>query len=453
VSRTPDDAPGPPPAPREIVQADLTWVDGRFAPDVRVAFDEDGRITAVGPDLVPPTRRLSGRALVPGLVNAHSHAFQRGLRGRGERYPESAGTFWTWREAMYELVARMDAELIYDLSLAAFREMLAAGITTVGEFHYLHHDRRETGFALDEVVLRAAADAGIRIVLLNAFYRTGGFDRPLEGGQRRFATPDLDAYWAQMDALRELTASPLQTLGVVAHSVRAVPLEDLQTLHEEALRRGLVFHMHLEEQPREIEDCLDRHGLTPLALVNRHLAVGPTFTAVHLTHSAAADLDDYFGAGGNACICPLTEANLADGLPNLRWMLREGGRICLGTDSNARIGFTEEMRWLEYGQRLAGQERGVCRDGAGDVAPRLLQFATVNGARSLGLRSGAIRPGGPADLAAIDLDHPALAGWCPDSLLAAWILGTGNEAVAEVCVGGRWQGGGTGPGRPATAAP
>jgi formimidoylglutamate deiminase len=402
----------------------------------------------VGPPGDGPTadvERLPRRALLPGFVDAHSHAFQRGLRGRGERFPAGAGSFWSWREEMYALVGALDRERLFDLSLAAFREMRAAGITAVGEFHYLHHDDAGAAdFAFDEVVLAAAAAAPIRLVLLETYSAAGGIGRPLAGAQRRFACASPAAYWRQMDRLAgRLAADGTQTLGAAAHSLRAVPLADLAALHAEARRRGLVFHLHLEEQRREIEECVAATGRRPIELLLA-LDPGAETTAVHCTHSDPADLARFAAAGGHVCVCPLTEANLGDGIPPLAALLAAApgaaDRLCLGTDSNARISMVEEARWLEYGQRLAGERRGVLAAADGAVAPVLLAAATAGGARALGLAAGAIAPGRWADLLLLDLDHPDLAGTGADTLLAALLFGAGNDAVAATAVGGRWSG-------------
>lgn len=425
----------------QIIEADLTWTGRRFERGVRVAVDGDGVISAVGPpESVSGAvgRRLTSCALLPGMINAHSHAFQRGLRGRGETFPEGGGSFWTWRTTMYELVDRMDAATLLALAGQAYREMLAAGITTVGEFHYLHHDASAAGYAFDELMLQAAADAGIRIVLLNAYYGTGGCDRPLTGGQKRFHTGGIDEYWQQMDRLEATLDGRTQSLGTVAHSIRAASLDEIADLHETATRRHLVFHMHLEEQTREIEACLAAYGKPPMALLNERLAIDPRFTAVHCTHTALSDLEEFLAAGGNVCLCPLTEGNLGDGVPNVRQIVKRHGRICLGTDSNARISMTEEMRWLEYVQRLITRSRGVCVDESGRVAPYLWRAATVNGARALGIRAGSIEPGHAADLITLDLSAPSLAGWSDETLLDSFIFGGGAEAVGATCVAGRW---------------
>lgn len=423
----------------QVIEADLAWTGARFERGIRIAVNGDGVIERTGELDSEPTLRLRHRALLPGFVNIHSHAFQRGLRGLGETFPPGGtGSFWTWREAMYDLVERLDEPLLYDLSHLAFTEMLRAGITTVGEFHYAHHSASAADFALDAVVLRAAQDAGIRMVLLETCYETGGIGQPLQGAQRRFETTSPDEFWGQVDRLKTAAASAGHSVGVAAHSIRAVPLPRLIELHEEACRRGLVFHMHVEEQPLEIEQCLEAYHKTPMALIIDSLAVNPLFTAIHCTHAAASDMNEFLIAGGNVGICPLTEANLGDGLANVPQILREGGRICLGTDSNARLSFTEEMRMLEYGQRLRHQRRGICTDDAGRNGAVLLEAATINGARSLGIRAGRLAANHLADFVAIDLEAPILDGWADDTLLESLVFGSGNEAIAAVCVGGRW---------------
>jgi formimidoylglutamate deiminase len=429
------------PSPAQVLEADLTWTGDAFERGVRVEVGADGRIAALHRTVANdvPVRRLPGRALLPGLVDVHSHAFQRGLRGRGETFPEGAGSFWTWREAMYALVERLEAEEFRALCLQAFRELRAAGVTSLGEFHYFHHGKSGVDFAYDELVLAAAAEAGLRLVLLNTYYRTGGIGQPLAGGQRRFATPSPAAYWEQMDRLASRLAPPLQSLGAVVHSLRAASLADLEAVFAESRRRGLVFHMHVEEQRKEIEDCLAAYGKTPMALVNERLEVSERFTSVHCTHSAPEDMDRYGAAGGNVCLCPLTEANLGDGIADVPRMRAAGAGLCIGTDSNARLSILEEMRWMEYAQRLGSESRGVLRAGPeGEVARTVFRAATEGGARALGLAVGRIAAGCWADFLAVDLAAPALAGWTEETLLDALVFGAGNEALAATAVGGEW---------------
>ena len=423
-----------------VVEADLVWTGERFEAGVRIAIGGDGRIDAVGADLGPPDLRLAGRALLPGLVSAHSHAFQRGLRGRGQTFPIGAGDFWSWREAMYSLAGSVDENGFRALCSRAFREMRDAGITAVGEFHYLRHSAGAVDRALDAVLLEAAADTGIRIALLPAYYRTGGFGRPLEGAQARFETPSTEAYWEGVDSLTDRLDPRTQSVGAAAHSVRAAGPEEIAELREESARRGLVFHLHLEEQRREVEECWEAYGAPPVRLLlgafggRAENAVG-----VHLTQTSAGDMEAWIQAGGRVCACPLTEGDLGDGIAPLGPALAAAGRLSLGTDSNQRIDPTEEMRWLEYGQRLVSGRRGVVTGGEGSAARRLLEIATAGGADAIGIHAGRIEPGWCADLVAIELDHPALEGSEAESLLAAWVFGAGKDAVAATCVGGRWR--------------
>ncbi len=436
--------------PVEAIEPELAWTGERFARGLRVSVGEDGRIAAVGPAGEPAAPeagsvlRLPGRALLPGFVDAHSHAFQRDLRGRGESFPAGAGSFWSWREAMYGLVDALDPQAFGALCRAAFSELRAAGVTTVGEFHYLHHaDPEAADFRLDEVLLEAASVSGVRLVLLQAYYASAGPGRPAEGAQRRFRSPSLAAYWRQMDRLADLVDPALQSLGAVAHSLRAASPDELAALAGEASRRGLPFHLHLEEQVREIEECRAAYGRRPMEILLERVAVSPRVTAVHCTHSDPGDMARFGAAGGNVCLCPLTEANLGDGIADLPGIRAAGAGLCLGTDSNARVSMLEEARWLELVQRLARERRGVLRDEAegagGRVATVLLEAATAGGARALGIDAGAIRPGAWADFVAIDLASPELAGWSEDTLLESLLLGAGNRALAATCVGGAWR--------------
>ncbi len=412
----------------KVLEADLTWRRGRFESGVQVEVLDDGTIGRVGPGLTNVVERLEGEALLPGFVNAHSHAFQRGLRGKAE----SIGSFWSWREEMYRLARSLDLERFRQLTLLAFREMLASGITTVGEFHYLHHLEGSHGYELDRAVVDAAREAGIRLVLLDVCYLTGDVGKPLEGAQRRFESKSVDEFLE--------SAEQHGARGLVAHSIRAVPIEAIVRIHEEARRRGLVFHMHVEEQPREIEASLAHYGKRPLAVLLDRLEIGPETTAVHCTHSSEEDLDRFLGTGASVCVTPLTEANLADGTPPSR-LARSGSHLSLGTDSNLRIDFTEEMRLLEYAQRLRSERRGVFVDEAGSVASRLFAIATRGGARSLGLRAGEIESGYAADFVTLALRTPKLNAIPPAELMTAFVLGAGSEAIERVAVSGRWTAG------------
>ncbi|EGZ15705.1 hypothetical protein PHYSODRAFT_333917 [Phytophthora sojae] len=438
-----------------VLAPELTWTGEQFERDVQVSVGADGLIQSVtrsqdaGKSDAADVHKLPGRALLPGMVNAHSHAFQRGLRGLGETYPKNSAqsSFWTWREEMYKLVGGMSEQQIYDLTRQCFSEMRDAGITSVGEFHYFHHGRPGEGksgheFAYDETVLRAAKDVGIRIVLLNAYYEHGGFQRaPMVESQRRFKVDSHEKYWSQMDALQSKLADiPTQSLGVVAHSMRAVEVPDIVKLHEESVRRGLVFHIHLEEQTKEVDDCKAAHnGETPMGLLLKNLKIDEKFTAVHCTWTKADELKQFVEKRGNVCICPLTEGNLGDGFP---FIASCSDRVCLGTDCNARVDMCEEMRWLEYAHRLHESRRGVCTDATSetDLAKLLFRYGTKNGAESLDLQVGEIKEGYAADFALVDIEEEQLKFSTPSSLMGAFIFGAnGSSVVKATSVNGKWR--------------
>ena len=422
-----------------VIEADLTWTGRRFESGKQVVVGESGRIDAVTSGREPTSRHARG-ALLPGFINTHSHAFQRGLRGHGERFPAGMGDFWTWREAMYALVERLDEKELYRLSVQAFEEMRDAGVTTVGEFHYIHHATGGTDYDFDRVVLDAASAAGIRIILLQTYYATGGIGQPLGAAQRRFRSTDVDAYWKQMDRLAPTLDPRTQTLGAVAHSIRAATVDDIKAIHAEAQRRGLRYHMHVEEQQREVDDCLAAYGKRPMRVLLDGLDIGGNLTAVHCTHTKPDDMRQFLEAGGTVCVNPLTEGNLGDGIATLEPVPAIAGRLALGTDSNARISLIEEMRWLEYGQRLRTEKRGALRSGEGLVAPTALDAATLGGAQALGVPAGRIEAGRWADFAVIDLDHPSLAGCDAEHLAEALMTGADNGVVLGTYVGGSWRG-------------
>ncbi|MCH2141289.1 MAG: amidohydrolase family protein, partial [Phycisphaerales bacterium] len=322
-------------------------------------------------------------------------------------------------------------------SLQAFKEMQSAGITAVGEFHYIHHTDQGLDFALDEAVLAAAREARIRIVLLHACYLAGGFGQPLSGAQGRFDGADLDTWWAAVDRAADACHGSMQSIGVVIHSLRAVPIDVAAEIRAEAKRRNLVLHLHLEEQPAEIEACRAAHGCTPMRLVLDRLEPGPDMTAVHCTHTDSMEMSEYASTGAHVCLCPLTEANLGDGLADVTGMRTDDASICLGTDSNARISMLEEMRWCEYGQRLKNGHRGVCADEDGRIDRPLLDMATCAGAQALGIEAGDISVGSLADFTRIDLGSDSLASVPNGSLATALITGGDVRSVAGIVIDGR----------------
>jgi formimidoylglutamate deiminase len=419
-----------------IFEPDLLWTGERFEPGYQLEV-EDGRITRIGALGLSPVTRLPGQALLPGMVNVHSHAFQRGLRGRGDRFPAGMGTFWSWREAMYQLVQELDPEPFKRISVQAFREMLAAGVTTVGEFHYFHHTRGTNDYAFDELILESAREAGIRIALLLTYYRTGGVNQPLSGGQLRFATASPAEYWDRMDQLAKKIDPRRETLGVVAHSIRAASPDEIAQLHAESVRRRMPFHIHVVEQRKEVQDCVAAYGVPPMAVLVRSVADCSNITAIHCTHTSPEDMSAYLGAGGRVCLCPLTEGNLGDGIPHLDQAHRVDDRLCIGSDSNLRIAAFEDLRWLEYGQRLADQTRGALRPDDGNLARRLFAVATTGGAAALGLPVGRLQAGHHADFFTVDVASPMLEGCTRENLLDGLIFGADQSVVRETYVAGK----------------
>lgn len=362
------------------------------------------------------------------MVNVHSHAFQRRLRGMGDHPPPvnlDSADFWSWRRVMFGLAESLNPDTIYDASLASYQEMVCAGYGAVGEFHYVHHqpDGRpyDDGNAMAKAVAEAACDAGLRIVLLPAAYHRNGWDgadRPAEGAQRRFRDPDVETFLARVDELRSWAESrPGVDVGVAAHSVRAVPAAWLSAISEYAEARGMVRHVHAHEQVRELEECQAEHGLSPIGLLAQHGFLGPATTIIHGTHVEEADVRALAGSGSIVGACPTTEANLGDGfIPALTY--REAGvPLAIGSDSNVRIDPFEELRELETVARRHGQTRSALIAQAGDL------WAAVCGA---GRASLGIEDAGPTLL--IDTGHRQLAG-IPEADLPYAIATCASAAV------------------------
>jgi formiminoglutamate deiminase len=412
--------------------AERAWLgaDGGTTTGVLVEVDGD-RFGAVTPAVARPPAgavRLAGLT-VPGLANAHSHAFHRALRGRTHA---GKGTFWTWRERMYDLAGRLDPDALHALARATFAEMALAGVTCVGEFHYLHHgpggvryaEPNETGYRL----VAAAAEAGIRITLLDTLFLTSTVDgAPLEGPQRRFGDGDLDAWAGRVAGLR-LAAHA--RLGAAAHSVRAVPADALAGLA--AWADGPVVHVHLSEQRAENEACLKRYGRTPTQLLDDSGLTGPWVTAVHATHLSDDDRTALGDSATRVCLCPTTERDLADGIGPARALADAGSALCVGSDSHAVIDLFEEARAIELDERLRDEHRGHFD------ASELLDAATAAGHAALGWPdAGVIAPGARADLVTVGLDSVRTAGFDESAPLAAVVFAATAADVTHVVVDGR----------------
>jgi formiminoglutamate deiminase len=407
---------------------ELAWLGGERADaGVRVEV-EDGRIAAVGPGApASGATRLDGLT-IPGLANAHSHAFQRALRGRTH---SGTGTFWTWREQMYGLADRLDPESYHALARATFAEMALAGIACVGEFHYVHHGpggaRYDDPNAMGRAMLEAAAAAGIRITLIDACYLHGGIGEPPSASQRRFSDGDAEAWAARVDAL---PATESARIGAAIHSVRAVDPESAGVVAGWAASGERPLHAHVSEQPAENRASLDAYGRTPTQVLNDAGALEARFTAVHATHPGDEDLP--LLAGATVCACPTTERDLADGIGPMRRFAEGGASLALGSDSHAAIDLFEEARALELDERLATGERGLHRPAA------LLRAATEDGHACLGWPdAGRIAPGARADLVTVGLDGVHLAGTAPENALEALVFAASAADVRNVIVDGR----------------
>jgi formimidoylglutamate deiminase len=376
------------------------------------------------------------------MVNAHSHAFQRVIRGRTEHRSEhSTDSFWTWREQMYAAANRLEPEEIYDVSRMAFLEMALTGITAVGEFHYIHHQRDGSPYSdpnlLEREVIRAARDVGIRIALLRVAYARAGYQTEPNPLQIRFIEQTPDVYLKHLEQL--LGAPELSDgtawVGVAPHSVRAVPLDYLKTIVAFANERALPVHMHVAEQPAEVSACIEEYGRSPVALLETEGLLSKRFTAVHAIHVTPKAIASLARAGAFVCACPTTERNLGDGVVPVDAYLDAGVRISLGSDSQIQIDLLEDARELEYHLRLQKMQRNVLSP---ELARTLFDCATINGAVSIGLHGGGkIEVGSPADFFTVDLEDLSIAGADPDSLLTNIVFSLSRTAVRDVVVGGK----------------
>lgn len=413
------------------------WFDrGRWRGEVTLAHPE-AELYARPPQALGPW-------VIPGLVNAHSHAFQRAMAGRAEHRGDGEDSFWTWRERMYALARDLSPEQLYAIACQAYAEMLCAGYTQVCEFHYVHLDPDGRPYtpigAMCDALIAAAAEVGIGLTLLPTLYLRGGFDdRPLHAGQRRFGL-GVDAYLRLVDELRRQEHRLLR-IGLCFHSLRAVPIATLV----EVLRSGLAdsgpIHLHIAEQPAEVADCLDRHRRRPIEYLLEHVALDPRWALVHATHASAAELAAVAQSGAVVVLCPSTEANLGDGLFDLSTYVAAGGCFAIGSDSHIGIAANEELRWLEYGQRLKHRRRNVAPPAgeSGSTGRWLVHAALTGGARAAGGHWLGVDddPRGRLDLVVLDERAPIHAGATLEQVLDGWIFFGHHLGVREVWVDGR----------------
>jgi formiminoglutamate deiminase len=412
---------------------ELAWLGGERAEEgVLIELDGErvGRVATGVADAPPEATSLAGLT-IPGLANAHSHAFQRALRGRTQA---GRGDFWSWRRRMYEIAEAIEPDVYLALARATFAEMALAGITAVGEFHYLHHGadgaRYEDPNAIGKAVIEAAREAGIRITLLDTCYLHGGIGQKAQGVQLRFSDGSADA-WAER--VEGLEAGAGARVGAAIHSVRAVDSEAAARVAAFAAERSWPLHAHVSEQPAENEDCASAYGKTPTALLAAAGVLSERFTAVHATHLAEADFELLGGGGCGVCLCPTTERDLADGVGPARRLADVNARISLGTDSHALIDIFEEARAVELDERLESGVRG------GHSAAELLRAATAGGCDSIGWpEAGRIAPRALADLVTVGLDGVRLAGTSTDHAVESVVFAASAADVRDVIVGGRF---------------
>ncbi|MFK0180065.1 formimidoylglutamate deiminase [Streptomyces xanthochromogenes] len=408
------------------------WLDPVVEPGVAVEVADDGRISAVrtGVEAPPPGAVVLRGFTVPGLANAHSHAFHRALRSTVQ---VGSGTFWTWREIMYQVASRLTPDSYHALARAVYAEMALAGITAVGEFHYLHHAPDGTPYddpnAMGEALIAAAAEAGIRITLLDTAYLSSGFGAAPDRHQLRFSDGTAEAWAERCSALKEREHA---RIGAAVHSVRAVPARELGTVAAWAEARRAPLHVHLSEQTAENEGCLDAYGVTPTQLLAEHGVLGTRTTGVHNTHLTDGDIALIGSTATGTCMCPTTERDLADGIGPAVALQRAGSPLSLGSDSHAVIDLLEEARAMELDERLRTRRRGHW------TAAALLRAATADGHAALGWpEAGRIEPGAPADLATIALDSVRTAGAVPRLAAETAVFAATASDVRDVVVGGR----------------
>ena len=402
--------------------------------DQALVLDGEGRIERIE----PAQGQRDGFLAIPGMPNAHSHAFQRALSGYGEVANISSGggqdSFWSWREAMYRLANRISPEEMFIVAREAFWDMLRGGFTSVAEFHYVHHlPGGAPGPIMARTVIAAAKEVGIRIRLLPVFYQTGGFKQPARDEQRRFVHGSIADFCGLLQEIHGVD------LGLAPHSLRAVPAESLAELVEatsKVISGDFPIHIHVSEQQREVDECRGLYGVTPVQLLVRSVKLDARWNLVHATHATAEEYTLVRGAKASVVLCPITEAYLGDGLFAADEFVAQGGRIAVGSDSNCRIDAIEELRLMEYGQRLRVQRRArfATQDGLG--LP-LWQKACAGGAQALGQAVGALAPGKWADIVVLDRDAPVLRGHDVDTFMDALIIGGSRADIADVYVGGK----------------
>jgi formimidoylglutamate deiminase len=421
-----------------VIHASSALTPEGWRSDVRLTI-ENGRFVSVQPGAVWTPGAARHAIVLPGMPNVHSHAFQRGMAGRAEVRGHSPDSFWTWREWMYRFALTMNPDQVEAVASQLYVEMLEAGFCRVGEFHYLHHDRDGRPYAaiaeMAERIAAAAAATGIGLTLLPVFYAHSNFGgQPPIDGQRRFIS-DLDEFSRLLEGCRQ-AIRPLEgaNFGVAPHSLRAVSPQELSAVCR--MGQGGPIHIHAAEQVKEVEDCLAWSGARPVAWLLDNAPVGQNWCLIHATHMDEREIARLARTQAVAGLCPVTEANLGDGIFNGPAFAARGGRFGIGTDSNVRLGIPDELRQFEYAQRLSARARNVMAVDGGSTGRALFDAALAGGVAALQAEGGGLASGAPANLVALNAAHPGFAGCAGDSLLDAWIFGGAAQAIDCVWVRG-----------------
>ena len=410
-----------------------------WADDVLLQI-RDGRIQDISPGAVPDDAAAVTGCIIPGLGNAHSHAFQRALAGRTEeRSPAGRDSFWTWRERMYELATRLDPDLLRAIATQVYTEMLQSGFTTVVEFHYLHRDpaTKAAGMHMFEALAGAARQTGIRLAYVPVLYERAGFHAPEPEGPQGLFALSLEEFLEHHDEALGMQSEKL-SVGIGAHSLRAVSAPSLAAIAEAGRKAGGPIHLHIAEQQREVDQCLAAYERRPVRWLLENVGVDGHWCLVHATHMDADETQRLAESGAVVCVCPSTEANLGDGLFPLADYLAHGGRLAIGSDSHISINPFEELRWLEYGQRLATQTRNVTSFRNAHVGRELFERAVEGGAQASGQATAGLARGAPADLVALYDDDPMLTGHGDESRLDALVFSGYRLPIEGVMVHGEW---------------
>jgi formimidoylglutamate deiminase len=410
-----------------------------WAENVRIATSA-GRIDVVDVDSRARDGDVDAGIVIPGLANAHSHAFQRVLAGYTEhRGPRGRDNFWSWRSRMYALAERVDADALRAIATQLYTEMVATGYTAVAEFHYLHSEPGEPAPSetMFEALAAAAADSGIRLTYVPVLYERAGFGQVAPTPEQQRFTLTVDAFTEHYERVRAREHALVST-GIGVHSLRAVSPASLATVADVAARDGVPMHIHIAEQQKEVEDCIDALGARPVEWLLANHDVDGHWCLVHATHIDDDELEAIARAGAIVCLCPSTEANLGDGLFPLQAFLEHEGRIAIGSDSHVSVNPFEELRWLEYGQRLVTRQRNIAAVHRAETGRSLFEAALAGGAGACGTGSGRIEEGSNADLVVLDDDSPMLVGHSTRSLLDALVFSGFSLPIDRVMVGGEW---------------